>query len=86
VHPTITTGELVKALDEWSLAKALKLLTWAQLIQQNRLKMQVKKLTVPRFRFHFRSIRSVSHLDCMAGTTGLEPATSAVTVRSIIVS
>ena len=23
---------------------------------------------------------SVSHLECMAGTTGLEPATSAVTV------
>ena len=25
------------------------------------------------------AIRSVSHLECMAGTTGLEPATSAVT-------
>jgi hypothetical protein len=41
--------------------------------------MQVKKLIVPRFRSHFRSIRSVSVLECMAGTTGLEPATSAVT-------
>ncbi len=33
----------------------------------------------PGFRCHFRSIRSVSHLESMAGTTGLEPATSAVT-------
>ena len=28
---------------------------------------------------HCRSIRSISLLECMAGTTGLEPATSAVT-------
>ena len=28
---------------------------------------------------HYRSILSVSLLECMAGTTGLEPATSAVT-------
>ena len=34
---------------------------------------------VPRFPCHYRSIRSVNHLECMAGTTGLEPATSAVT-------
>ncbi len=33
----------------------------------------------PRFRCHIRSIRPVSLLECMAGTTGLEPATSAVT-------
>jgi hypothetical protein len=53
----------------------------AQLIQQNRLKMQVKKLIVPRFRCHFRSIRPVTLLECVAGTTGLEPATSAVTAK-----
>jgi hypothetical protein len=41
--------------------------------------MQVRKLIVPRFRCHYRSIRPVSLLGCMAGTTGLEPATSAVT-------
>jgi len=28
---------------------------------------------------HYRSLRSVSYLECMAGTTGLEPAASAVT-------
>src|SRR5260370_19963367 len=33
----------------------------------------------PRFTCHFRSIRPVTLLECMAGTTGLEPATSAVT-------
>ena len=41
--------------------------------------MQAENLIVPVFRRHFRSIRSVSVLECMAGTTGLEPATSAVT-------
>jgi len=41
--------------------------------------MQVKGLIMPRFRCHIGSIRSVSLLECMAGTTGLEPATSAVT-------
>jgi hypothetical protein len=56
-----------------------KLRLGAQLIQENSLKMQVKKLIVPRFHCHIRSIHSVSHLECMAGTTGLEPATSAVT-------
>jgi hypothetical protein len=50
-----------------------------QVIRQSRLKMQVRKLIVPVFRFHYRSIRPVSLLECMAGTTGLEPATSAVT-------
>src|SRR5260370_14986757 len=33
----------------------------------------------PRFTCHFRSIRPVTLLECMAGTTGLEPPTSAVT-------
>ena len=50
-----------------------------QVIRQSRLKMQVRKLIVPVFRFHYRSIRPVSLLECMAGTTGFEPATSAVT-------
>ena len=35
----------------------------------------------PRFRCHYRSIRPISLLECVAGTTGLEPATSAVTVQ-----
>ena len=42
-----------------------------------------KKLIVPvscpDFDVTIRSIRPVSLLECMAGTTGLEPATSAVT-------
>jgi hypothetical protein len=49
----------------------------------NTLKMGGRILTCthiePRFRSHFRSIRPVSLLECAAGTTGLEPATSAVT-------
>ena len=53
---------------------------------KNRLKMQARNLIVPRFRCHFRSIRSVSHLECMAGTTGLEPATSAVTAKRKVVT
>jgi hypothetical protein len=43
--------------------------------------MQAGKRIVPRFRCHFKSIRPVSLLECMAGTTGLEPATSAVTAK-----
>ena len=50
---------------------------------KNSLKMGGRTLIAthiePRFRCHIRSIRSVSLLECMAGTTGLEPATSAVT-------
>ena len=51
----------------------------AELNRGNKHKMQLKKIIVPGFRCHFRSILSGSHLECMAGTTGLEPATSAVT-------
>jgi site-specific recombinase XerD len=60
-------------------ALAPKWLAWAQVIRKNRFKMRARTLIVPGFRRHFRSIRSVGLSECMAGTTGLEPATSAVT-------
>src|SRR5260370_39286733 len=41
---------------------------------------------VLRCRCHIRSIRTVSLVECRAGTTGLEPATSAVTAKRKVVT
>ena len=51
--------------------------------------MQVKKALCPycaQIRCHIRSIRPISLGECMAGTTGLEPATSAVTAKRKVVT
>ena len=68
--------KIVKMMD---LSQGTKAVIVGTAESRNSLNTQLKKLIVPGFRSHFRSIRSVSHFECMAGTTGLEPATSAVT-------